>query len=166
MAEPRNNLGRGLLAAGVIVVSLVAWFVYLEVRGPRPASGPAPQVHLMVTAAGSTKLLERGAKLSPNAVLIPRVTLPRATRVSLVHIDVGHGLEALVLNQRMSAGEHAFDVDGGAVEVQLEEMSGPQQLAVIAADRDLTQDEALSAGRGTLVPATGVASYSFSVLPQ
>ena len=164
MAEPRNKLALWFAAAIAATIAVVAWFVYLEWRGPRSASGPAPQVQLAVVN-GKGQQVEFGAKLSPNVVLVPHVTVARPTRVSLVHIDVGHGLEALVLNQPMSAGEHAFDADGGALQVSVADMSGPQKLAAVAADRDLTQDEALSAGRGTAVPGAGVSAFTFSIGP-
>jgi len=156
------------ITVGVAVaIALVAAILFhLEVRGPRPTHDTAPPVQLQVSLVGKP-----GAALAPNgalphtAALQAAVTLARATRVSLVHIDVDHGMETLVLNEAMGPGTHTFAIDGGALSVPLSGMSGPQILAAVASDRPLIKDEALSAGKGYPLKAASVAAFHFTVAP-
>jgi len=91
------------------------------------------------------------------------VTLPAGAKVSLVHVDPGHGMEPLLLNEPLDAGTHQLQKNGAAAELHLEGLSGPQVLAAVAAERDLIEDEALSAARGLPVEGVRVATFEFTV---
>lgn len=168
LAPPAPPSRKGLyaaLAAIAAAILVVAVFVRWEVNGPRAPGAQAPKVAISVALDTGGPPLAEGAKLPQTGHLIARVTLPRAARVSLVHLDVGHGMEALLLNAPLGPGEHLLAVDGGAATLDLRDLSGPQVLAAVASERDLVQDEALSAARGLTVEHTTVAAFRFSVGP-
>lgn len=156
------------LGAMVLGVAVTALFVALEVAGPRAATGQAPGVAIAALARrpdGGIGALPQGARVSPASTLGAQIAVPAPCRVSLVHINVGHGMEALALNVPLQAGEATFTLDGGIVVLPLEGLSGEQRLTAVAALRELTLDEALSAGRGLVPQAVGVATATFQVQP-
>lgn len=155
----RKNLFVALGAIGVACL-LVGLFVRMEVHGPRAPGAPAPMPALAVYAANSPTPLAEGATVPGTGALKARVTLSAPAKISLVHVDVGHGLEPLALNVALGPGEHPLDAA-----LDLRDLSGPQVLAAVASERDLVQDEALSAARGLAVPNTTVAVFHFSVGP-
>jgi hypothetical protein len=166
-SSTRKPLAIAAVAIG-LVACVTAWLVAREVVGPRGAQGPAPavQVTAVVRAVdGGTLPIPDGASVPASATLNARVELTTGCLVSLVHINVGHGMQALVLNVPLQAGAGILGLDGGAVQLSLDGLSGPQRLTAVAASRELTMDEALSAGRGLIPPAVGVSSAAFVVAP-
>jgi len=157
----RTLLGLTLGLGAMVVV--VALFMWLDFRGPRPQTAAPASLTLEVERAGKPGPLATHATLPQGASLKSTVTLGEAAKVSLVHIDPGHGMEPLLLNEPLSAGAHLLERDGGPAELHLEGLSGPQVLAAVAAKRDLIEDEALSAAKGLPVEGVKVSAFEFTV---
>ncbi|MBS2028872.1 MAG: hypothetical protein JST54_13300 [Deltaproteobacteria bacterium] len=166
MTDSPPKSSRALLGLGIGVtaaIAVVALFMWLDFRGPRPHTEPPAGIALVVERAGKPGPLAPHATLPPGASLKSTVTLPAPAKVSLVHIDPGHGMEPLLLNAKLDAGTHLLEKNGAPAELHLEGLSGPQVLAAVAAERDLIEDEALSAARGLPVEGVKVAAFEFTV---
>ena len=123
----------GLVLGVLAAAAMVALFVWLDFRGPRPQTAPPAGLTMVVELAGKPGTLSGHPTLPASASLRATVTLPAGAKVSLVHVDPGHGMEPLLLNEPLDAGTHQLQKNGAAAELHLEGLSGPQVLSAVAA---------------------------------